>query len=310
MGLDLVKLRVLVAVVDHHGFTAAAEHLGLSQGTVSFHVHSLERLVGRPLVRYEHRAVRLTDAGQQVYRTARRMLLEEQRLLRDIRRGGGEVTLGASIAFEQDYFFDTVIAPWRRAHPQTGLSLRFGHSVGLAEAVADHRLDLALVIGWQVPSALRYERLDDASFTLLVAQDHPLAGQQTVSVSDITQAGLITAPLDDVEWLHYEKVLHQIGLTSTDRALEIEGMQARMLAAAAGLGVLGVFRPGWAGACADPALRALRLDRPLPVVEVGLVTRRGDASESHLSLAARIRQTSTQTPRAPAGNRGASPPQR
>lgn len=298
MGLDLVKLRVLVAVVDHHGFTAAAEHLGLSQGTVSFHVHSLERLLGQPLVRYEHRAVRLTEAGQQVYRTARRMLLEEQRLLRDIRRGGGgEVTLGASIAFEQDYFFDAVIGPWRRAHPHTGLTLRFGHSVGLAEGVADHRLDLAYVIGWQVPSALRYERLHPASFTLLVAQEHPLAEQETVSVSDIAHAGLITAPLDDIEWSHYEKVLHQIGLTAADRALEIDGMQARMLAAAAGLGVLGVFRPGWAGPCAHPALRALSLDRPLPTVEVGLVTRRGDASESHRSLAARIRRTSAETPR-------------
>lgn len=290
MGLDLVKLRVLVAVVDHHGFTAAAEHLGLSQGTVSFHVHSLERHLDKPLVRYEHRAVRLTDAGQQVYRTARRMLLEEQRLLRDIRRGGGEVTLGASIAFEQDYFFDRVIGPWRRAHPGTGLLLRFGHSVGLAEAVADHRLDLAYVVGWQVPTALRYERLHDASFTLLVAADHPLAATGTVGIADVARAGLITAPLDGVEWGYYEKVLRELGLSAADRTFEVDGMQARMLAAAAGLGVVGTFRPAWAGPCAVPGLRALALDRPLPTVDVGLVSRRGDASESHRTLADRIRE--------------------
>jgi DNA-binding transcriptional LysR family regulator len=291
VGVDLVKLRVLVAVVEHNGFTAAAEHLGLSQGTVSFHVHSLERLLGKPLVRYENRAVRLTDAGQQVYRTARRMLLEEQRLLRDLRRGGGgEVTLGASIAFEQDYFFDAVIGPWRAAHPGTGLLLRFGHSVGLAEAVADHRLDLAYVVGWQVPIALRYERLHDASFTLFVAADHPLAAAGTVGVADVARAGLITAPLDDVEWGYYEKVLRQLGLSAADRTFEVDGMQARMLAAAAGLGVVGTFRPAWAGPCAVPGLRALTLDRPLPTVDVGLVSRRGDASESHRTLADRIRQ--------------------
>lgn len=215
MGLDLFKLRVLVAVIEHNGFSAAAEHLGLSQGTVSFHVHSLERHLGKPLVRYEHRAVRLTDAGEQVYRSARRMLRDEQRLLRSIRRGHGEhLTLGASIAFEQDYFFTTLIRPYLQAHPQIGLSLRFGHSVGLAEAVADHRLDLAYLIGWQVPASLHYEPLHTARFTLLVAHDHPLAHRETVTVPEVARAGLITAPLDDVEWVHYENVLRKVGLVT------------------------------------------------------------------------------------------------
>ena len=85
MGLDLFKLRVFVTVVDHQGYSAAAGHLGLSQGTVSFHVHGLERLLGVPLVRYEHRAIRLTAAGDQVYRSAQRMLREEQYLTDSIR---------------------------------------------------------------------------------------------------------------------------------------------------------------------------------------------------------------------------------
>jgi hypothetical protein len=53
---------------------------------------------------------------------------------------------------------------------------------------------------------------------------------------------------------------------------------------------VGTFRPAWAGPCAVPGLRALTLDRPLPTVDVGLVSRRGDASESHRTLADRIRQ--------------------
>ncbi|SDY06115.1 regulatory helix-turn-helix protein, lysR family [Modestobacter sp. DSM 44400] len=294
MGLDLFKLRVFVAVVEHKGFSAAAEHLGLSQGTVSFHVHSLERHLEKPLVRYEHRAVRLTDAGEQVYRSARRMLHDEQRLMRSIRRGHGEhLTLGASIAFEQDYFFTALIAPYLKANPQTGLSLRFGHSLGLAEAVADHRLDLAYVIGWQVPASLRYEPLHTARFTLLVGSDHSLARRETVTVPEVAEAGLITAPLDEVEWVHYEKVLREVGLTAEDSALEIDGMQARVLAAAAGLGVLGVFRPDYAGAVTHPTLHSLPLDRDLPTVEVGLVTRRADASDSHQALADWIRRTTS-----------------
>jgi DNA-binding transcriptional LysR family regulator len=277
VGLDLFKLRVFVTVVDHNGYSAAAGHLGLSQGTVSFHVHGLERHLGVALVRYERRAVRLTAAGEQVYRWAQRMLRDEQHLVTSVRGShGGRAAFGASIAFEQAYFIDTVLAPYRRAHPDVLLSVRFGHSVGMAEAVADHRLDLAYVIGWQVPAGLLYEPLHRARFTLFVAEDHPLAREASVTVAQVADAGLIAAPLDDVERIHYEKVLDELDLGPGDITLEVDGIQARVLAAAAGLGVLGTFHPAYAGSSTPGGLTPLRLDRDMPSVEVGLVRRRAD----------------------------------
>lgn len=278
MGLDLAKLRVFVAVVEHNGFSAAADHLGLSQSTVSFHVQSLERHLEASLVRYEQRSLRLTPAGEQVYRRAKRMLRDEQRLMRSIRDDHPiQVTLGVSIAFEQPFFFDKVLEPYRRAHPDVLLSVRFGRSVGLAEAVLDDELDLAYVLGWQVPTNVRYEPLHQTRFTLLVARSDPLARAATVTAAQVARAGLITAPLDDVEWVHYERVLREIDLGPSDTTLEINGIQARFLAAAAGMGVVGVFRPADIADDADETLTALRMDRPMPSVEAGLVSRRSDA---------------------------------
>jgi DNA-binding transcriptional LysR family regulator len=240
-------------------------------------VHRLEHHLGVPLVRYERRAIRLTSAGEHVYRWAQRLLRDEQHMVRSVRGGHrGRATLGASIAFEQAYFFDRIVAPYRRAHPDVLLSVRFGHSVGMAEAVAEHRVDLAYVIGWQVPAGLHYEPLHPARFTLFVARDHPLAREETVTVAQVAGAGLIAAPLDDVERVHYEKVLDGLDLGPTDVTLEIDGIQARVLAAAAGLGVLGTFHPAYAGTSAPNGLTPLHLDRPLPSVEVGLVSRRSD----------------------------------
>lgn len=295
MGLDLFKVRVFVTVVEHNGYSAAAEHLGLSQGTVSFHVHSLERHLGVPLVHYERRAVRLTAAGEQVHRWGQRVLREEQHLTRIVRGGhGGRATLGASIAFEQSFFIDKIVAPYRRAHPDVLLSVRFGHSVALAEAVGDYRLDLGYVIGWQVPAGLRYEPLHRSRLTLLVAPDHPLADEETVTTAQVADAGLIAAPLDDVEWVHYEKVLRELDLGPTDVTLEIDGIQARMLAAAAGLGVLGTFRPRYAGPETTAGLTPLRLDRATPSVEAGLVSRRGETPAGGVrALGDWIRTTAT-----------------
>ena len=77
---------------------------------MSFHVRSLERRYAVPLMRYEHRAVRLTPPGQRLYQTARIMLAEEEHLVRVISgRHSGQVNLGASMAFE----------PRMHVHPRT-----------------------------------------------------------------------------------------------------------------------------------------------------------------------------------------------
>jgi len=163
-----------VTVVDRGGYSAAAEHLGLAQSTVSFHVRSLEQRYAVPLMRYEHRPVRLAPPGQRLYQTAKTMLAEEEQLVQVISgRHSGQVKLGASMAFEHGFFFTHVVAPFHRAHEDILLSLRFGHSVAIAEAVLEHHLDLGYLIGWHIPSGLRYEALHRAAFTFLVRGNIP-----------------------------------------------------------------------------------------------------------------------------------------
>jgi DNA-binding transcriptional LysR family regulator len=304
-GLDLFRLLVLVTVVDRNGYSAAAEQLHVSQATVSFHVHALERVFGVKLLVYERRAIHLTPAGDEVYRAARVMLRESERLaqsMRDIRHGHrGRVTVGASMAFEADYFLERVVAPFCRAHDGTRLSLRFGHSVAQAEGVRNHELDLAYVIGWQVPSDVRYEPLHQAVFTFLVSPEHPLAGQEVVTIEDVAEAGVIAAPLDSVEWVYYARVLRDCGLADLDPVLEVDGVQARVLAARAGLGVFGTFYAPYADETAFRPLVPLKLDRPTAAVEVGLVSRLDSTTSASVEAFAEwLRQAS----RATAGSTG------
>ncbi|MGH9275131.1 MAG: helix-turn-helix domain-containing protein, partial [Acidimicrobiales bacterium] len=62
--MDLRRLRLFLAVVDHGTFTAAAEAELVAQPAVSLAVRELEAEVGAPLlVRSRHGAV-LTPAGE------------------------------------------------------------------------------------------------------------------------------------------------------------------------------------------------------------------------------------------------------
>lgn len=66
-------LRAFVAVVEHGGFTRAAQVLHLTQSTVSQQVRRLEEDVGQPLLEREG-GVRPTAAGERLLGYARRLL--------------------------------------------------------------------------------------------------------------------------------------------------------------------------------------------------------------------------------------------
>lgn len=265
-------------MVDQGGYSAAAGHLSLAQPSVSYHVHSLERALGAELVIYRNRAIHLTPEGEQAYRAAMTMLNEGERLGETIERmrGGqlGRIAVGASIAFEHQFFFDLIVGPYVLDHPQVHLSLRFAHSIDLVDAVSTGALDIAYVNDWQIPPELEFEHLHFSDLVFLVSPDHPLAGRRMVTADDIDEAGLIVAPIETGEVISYHEMLRSSGVRSPRIMIEIDGIQARKLAARAGLGVLATFAPAYAGDHAMDPLRTLRLSGPTPQIDFGMVTRK------------------------------------
>jgi DNA-binding transcriptional LysR family regulator len=62
--LDVIRLRVLVAVARHGSVTAAAHALNYAQPSISHHIARLEAETGARLLQRSGRGVRLTDAGR------------------------------------------------------------------------------------------------------------------------------------------------------------------------------------------------------------------------------------------------------
>ena len=276
--ISLQRLRVFVTVVDRRGYTAAAELLGMAQPSVSYQMKALQRDLGVDLVTYRNRSIHLTTEGEEVYRTAKIILNEGERLGETIERmrGGqsGRIALGASIAFEHQFFFDLVIAPYVRQHEEVQVSMRFGHSLDLVEAVSTGSLDMAYVNDWQIPTELEFEALHHSDLVFLVAADHTLASKSTVSPEDIDSAGLIIAPIESGEVISYHEMLRRAGIRNPRTTIEIDGVQPRKLAAQTGLGVLATFVPAYAGEHAMDPLRTLRLAGDAPTIDFGIVTRR------------------------------------
>ena len=104
---------------------------------------------------------------------------------------------------------------------------------------------------------------------------------------------MITAPFIGVEESFYREVLREFGLTGDHSVIEVDGLQTRFLAAAAGLGVMATFIPDHAreAVCAEFAL--LDVEGRPTTVQAGLV-RRSDhpGSSTTDELAAWLRKLS------------------
>ncbi|MFW6090883.1 MAG: LysR family transcriptional regulator [Actinomycetota bacterium] len=280
-GISLDRLRVFVAVIEHGGFTAAARRLRVSQPTVSFHVRELERTFGASLLLPRGRGHGLTPAGELVQAFARRVLgdaASTQRRLTSLEQGkAGRVRLGASLAFEQAFFFDDVVAPFLDTHEQVELSIVFDTSPKIAEAVRERTVDLGYVMGAPAPPDLRYEHLHGSAVAFFVSSSHLLAAETAPSAAAVGGAGLITVPMDSAEWAYYAQVLRAARMSRYRVALEVSGMQARVQAARSGLGVLVTFWPPYAQRTELAGLRRLDLQGgPMQGPEFGLL-RREDA---------------------------------
>ncbi len=68
MELDLNLLRVFQAVAEGHNFRAAADRLGVTRSAVSQGIRRLEDSLGIALVQRSTRSVRLTEAGERLFR--------------------------------------------------------------------------------------------------------------------------------------------------------------------------------------------------------------------------------------------------
>lgn len=96
--MDLRQLRYFLAVVDAGSFTAAAESVHVAQPALSLHVKKMEEALGVPLLLRGAQGVTTTEAGALLAARARRLLVEFEQSLEDVKTLGlepaGSVRIG------------------------------------------------------------------------------------------------------------------------------------------------------------------------------------------------------------------------
>ncbi|BAS26403.1 LysR family transcriptional regulator [Limnochorda pilosa] len=192
--MELTWLTTFRTVAEAGNFTRAAERLHLTQPAVSGHVQALEADLGVPLFDRSGRTIRLTQAGERVYRYASRIggLLEDcRRELADLSEGTtGYAAVGATDTLTA-FFLPDVLGRFRRTHPGVAIRLHTGLTEGLVDALIQDRLDLAVVPDPGPHPGLERLPLLELELAAVLPPDHPLASASSVDVRDLALQPLV-----------------------------------------------------------------------------------------------------------------------
>ena len=66
------QIKSFLAIVKFNHFTLASQELYISQSSISKHIKSLEKELGVELFNRQHRNVKLTEAGEEFYKFAKK----------------------------------------------------------------------------------------------------------------------------------------------------------------------------------------------------------------------------------------------
>ncbi|MEC5406305.1 LysR family transcriptional regulator [Paraburkholderia sp. MPAMCS5] len=161
--MQLDDMRIFVATVDVHNFTAAARRLSLSKQFVSRRVMALEEALGVPLLIRNTRKLAVTDLGQEFYERAKRILGEvaDAEEAMSLRRAGprGLLRVSAPMSFGMTHL-SPLVARFLREHDDVRFDMELSDRT---VDVVGEGFDMAVRIGVLPDSTLIAQKLVDVN---------------------------------------------------------------------------------------------------------------------------------------------------
>jgi DNA-binding transcriptional LysR family regulator len=186
-GIDLNLLIVLDALLDERSVSRAAARLGYTQSTTSGMLARLRDLFGDPLFVRVQRGILPTPRALSLAAPLKQLLADGRRLV--VREVFDPATADVTFAVSaNDYMQQALLVPFikglRRQAPRIRLAIKPPIVAGLADALAQGGLDIAVTIPQFAMSDLPSRHLYREHYVAAVRQGHPLARGRRLSLDE------------------------------------------------------------------------------------------------------------------------------
>lgn len=266
------QLRAFHHVALHGGFSRAARALNISQPSVSDQVRQLEQHHDVLLFTREARQVRMTDAGEALFRLTSEMFEVEERIGALFDESRTALSGHLRIMADSAMHITDAVRRFREAHPDVFVTIRTGNTADLLRRLRNYEAEIG-VIGNSI-SAPDLDRIDlgRTPILALVARDYMPQSTRWLSFRDLRRFPLIYREEGSRTRAQVEEEAARFNL-SLKPAIEVEGREAmrEVVASGAGIGFISEAEFGH-----DQRLRTL----PFQDVDIGM-------SESLVTLSVR-----------------------
>jgi LysR family transcriptional regulator, low CO2-responsive transcriptional regulator len=277
MESDLLPhLDTFARAAELSSFTAAGKALGLTQAAISQRVQALERRLGRPLFHRQGGRVLLTEAGQQLYDFALRILELHRQAVQEITGTAaplqGELTLAAS-SIPGEHLLPELLARLRSRFPHVQVRATVTDTQQVLDQVEQGQAHLGLVGGKGESTHLDYLAFASDELALIVPAGHPWARRKRVTLAQLAPESLILREAGSASRQCFEQALAAVGssLQQLHLVMELGSNEAIKEAVQRGLGLTvlsthAVAREIEAGRCHALHIAGLALTRDLFIV--------------------------------------------
>lgn len=170
--MDLKTLKIFVTIVQQQSFSIAAEHLYLTQPSISKAISNLENELNTALFKKgeagRKREVQLTYTGELIYQHALTMLDEQQKIYDTIQQvqqlKKGKLTIGLPPL--GSVLFSSLIALFHQQYPEIELKFLEVGANAIEEAIAAKTVDVGILLGNLRPNFSAIPVLDSPMYLL------------------------------------------------------------------------------------------------------------------------------------------------
>lgn len=174
------------AVATHLSIREAARRLDVASSAVTRQVAQLEDALGIALFLREKRRLRLSPAGEILFRHSRRLVapmeaaVSEIELLRGVRAGSVRIAAAESVGLS---FLPRLLTDFGKRYPRLTLDVSIIPSAEVVERLVDERIDIGFGFIAKPPRQVDVAFRRDVSIGAVMTPDHPLAEAKALTMA-------------------------------------------------------------------------------------------------------------------------------
>ena len=221
------QLEVFDAIMRLGSFRKAAEHLFLTQPTVSMQMKKLADAVGYPLFEHIGKRIFPTEVGRELHKTTREIFDDLARFdmtlanIEGLRSG----SLSLAVVTTAKYFAPGLLGRFCERHPAVEVSLKVCNRAHIIERLAANEDDFYILGQPPEEMEVEAEAFLDNPLVAVASRDHPLMGKARIPLCRLAEEPFLLREQGSGTRAAMERLFAEHGLKVRAR-MDLEGNEA------------------------------------------------------------------------------------